>query len=48
VNKVFSSHAVSADGGRPFFRELPKHVRPRLVEVIPAPGVTHLPYEVAR
>jgi dihydrofolate reductase len=35
-------------GGRPFFRELPEHVRLRLVEAIPAPGVTHLHYEVVR
>ncbi|NKE59046.1 dihydrofolate reductase [Lentzea sp. PSKA42] len=35
-------------GGRPFFQELPKHVRLNLVEVVPAPGVTHLRYEVQR
>jgi riboflavin biosynthesis pyrimidine reductase len=35
-------------GGRSFFQEVPKHVRLRLVEVIPAPGVTHLHYEVVR
>ncbi len=35
-------------GGRSFFRELPKHVRLRLLEAIPAPGVTHLHYEVVR
>jgi dihydrofolate reductase len=35
-------------GGRPFFRSLPEHVRLRLVEAIPAPGVTHLHYEVER
>nr|WP_223167561.1 dihydrofolate reductase family protein [Nonomuraea sp. SYSU D8015] len=29
-------------GGRPFFRALPGHVRLRLVEAVPAPGVTHL------
>ena len=33
-------------GGRPFFQTLPEHVRLRLVEAIPAPGVTHLRYEV--
>jgi len=32
--------------GRPFFQELPEHVRLRLVEAVPAPGVTHLHYEV--
>ncbi|YCK36616.1 dihydrofolate reductase family protein [Actinomadura sp. ATCC 39365] len=39
---------VLLGGGRPFFRELPEHVRLRLVEAVPAPGVTHLRYEVAR
>lgn len=34
--------------GRPFFQELPEHVRLRLVEAVPAPGVTHLHYEVER
>ena len=34
--------------GRSFFGELPEHVRLRLVEAIPAPGVTHLHYEVVR
>jgi dihydrofolate reductase len=33
-------------GGRPFFQELPEHVRLRLVEAVPAPGVTHLHYEI--
>jgi riboflavin biosynthesis pyrimidine reductase len=35
-------------GSRPFFQLLPEHVRLRLVEAVPAPGVTHLHYEVAR
>jgi hypothetical protein len=35
-------------GGRPFFRELPAHVQLRLLEAVPAPGVTHLHYEVVR
>jgi dihydrofolate reductase len=35
-------------GGRPFFHALPDHVQLRLVEAVPAPGVTHLHYEVAR
>ncbi|MGP3957091.1 dihydrofolate reductase family protein [Nonomuraea sp. 3N208] len=35
-------------GGRPFFQALPEHVHLRLVEAVPAPGVTHLHYEVAR
>lgn len=39
---------VLLGGGRPFFQELPEHVRLNLVEVVPAPGVTHLRYEVRR
>ncbi|GAA0380979.1 dihydrofolate reductase family protein [Microbispora corallina] len=39
---------VLLGGGRRFFQELPKHVRLRLLEAVPAPGVTHLHYEVAR
>ena len=35
-------------GGRPFFQELPAHVRLRLLEAVPAPGVTHLHYAVER
>jgi dihydrofolate reductase len=35
-------------GGRRFFNELPEHVRLRLLQAIPAPGVTHLHYEVVR
>jgi dihydrofolate reductase len=34
--------------GRPFFQSLTGHVRLRLVEAVPAPGVTHLHYEVVR
>jgi dihydrofolate reductase len=34
--------------GRPYFHDLPEHVRLRLLEAIPAPGVTHLHYEVVR
>jgi dihydrofolate reductase len=34
--------------GRPFFHELPRHIGLRLVEAVPAPGVTHLSYEVVR
>ena len=33
-------------GGRPFCQALPDHVRLRLIEAVPAPGVTHLRYEV--
>jgi dihydrofolate reductase len=39
---------VLLGAGRPFFQALPKHVRLRLVEAVPAPGVTHLHYEVER
>jgi dihydrofolate reductase len=39
---------VLLGGGRPFFQTLPEHVRLRLVEAVPAPGVTHLHYEVQR
>ncbi|MBM7774675.1 dihydrofolate reductase [Actinokineospora baliensis] len=39
---------VLLGGGRPFFQELPEHVRLRLIESIPAPGVTHLHYAVER
>jgi dihydrofolate reductase len=35
-------------GGRPFFQLLREHVRLRLVQAIPAPGVTHLHYEIER
>jgi dihydrofolate reductase len=39
---------VLLGAGRPFFRELPGHVRLHLVEAVPAPGVTHLHYRVER
>ena len=39
---------VLLGGGRPFFQELPDHVRLRLLEVVQAPAVTHLHYEVVR
>jgi dihydrofolate reductase len=39
---------VLLGGGRPYFQELPEHVRLRLLAAIPAPGVTHLHYEVVR
>ncbi|QXJ23017.1 dihydrofolate reductase family protein [Actinomadura graeca] len=35
-------------GGRPFFQTLPEHVQLHRLDVIAAPGVTHLRYEVAR
>ena len=34
--------------GRPFFQALPEHVKLTLVEAVPAPGVTHLHYQIAR
>ena len=34
--------------GRPFFQTLPAHVRLRRIDAVPAPGVTHLHYEVVR
>ena len=39
---------VLLGAGRSFFHELPEHVHLRLLEAIPAPGVTHLHYEVVR
>lgn len=39
---------VLLGGGHSFFQEVPKHVQLRLLEAIPAPGVTHLHYEVVR
>ncbi len=35
-------------GGRSFFGDLPEHVALELLEVVPAPGVTHLKYGVVR
>ncbi|HEY3775216.1 MAG TPA: dihydrofolate reductase family protein [Solirubrobacteraceae bacterium] len=39
---------VLLGSGRRFFQELPAHVQLRLRQAIPAPGVTHLHYEVVR
>ncbi|MFC7384615.1 dihydrofolate reductase family protein [Sphaerisporangium rhizosphaerae] len=39
---------VLLGGGRPFFQALPEHVRLRLIEAVPAPGVTHLHYAIER
>ncbi|MEV6030675.1 dihydrofolate reductase family protein [Nonomuraea sp. NPDC052116] len=39
---------VLLGGGRPFFQSLPEHVHLRLLEAVPAQGVTHLHYEVVR
>ena len=37
---------VLLGAGRPYFQELPAHIRLRLIEAVPAPGVTHLHYAV--
>jgi len=39
---------VLLGAGRPYFQPLPAHIRLRLIEAVPAPGVTHLHYEVER
>jgi dihydrofolate reductase len=39
---------VLLGSGRPFFRALPAHIGLRLIEAVPAPGVTHLHYAVER
>jgi dihydrofolate reductase len=39
---------VLLGAGRSYFHELPEHVHLRLLAAIPAPGVTHLHYEVLR
>ncbi|ALG09620.1 dihydrofolate reductase family protein [Kibdelosporangium phytohabitans] len=39
---------VLVGGGRPYFQQLPGHVRLRLLGATPAPGVTHLHFEVVR
>ena len=45
---VLHQMPVLLGAGRRFFQELPEHVQLRLLEAIPAPGVTHLHYEVVR
>ena len=39
---------VLLGAGRRYFHSLPAHIRLRLLEAVPAPGVTHLHYEVVR
>jgi dihydrofolate reductase len=39
---------VLLGAGHRYFGELPAHVPLRLVQAIPAPGVTHLHYQVVR
>lgn len=51
MSKVISGHAVSVDGyigGRTPDGPHPTAPLFRLLEAIPAPGVTHLHYEVVR
>ena len=48
TNSAVSPQAAGVGSGRPFFQELPEHVRLRLIEAVAAPGVTHLRYEVQR
>ena len=45
---VLNQIPILLGAGRPFFQELPEHVQLRLVQAVPAPGVTHLHYEVVR
>jgi dihydrofolate reductase len=45
---VLNQVPVLLGAGRPYFQELPAHVELRLIEAVPAPGVTHLHYEVHR
>ncbi len=45
---VFHQVPVLLGGGRPFFGELPGLVDLELIEVVPAPGVNHLRYQVVR
>lgn len=45
---VLNQVPVLLGGGRPYFQELPEHIRLRVIDVVPAPGVTHLHYEVQR
>jgi dihydrofolate reductase len=39
---------VLLGSGRPYFQALPEHIPLRLIEAVPAPGVTHLHYGVIR
>lgn len=39
---VLHQVSILLGGGRPFFQSLPEHVQLRLLEAVPAPGVTHL------
>jgi dihydrofolate reductase len=39
---------VLLGAGRRYFQQFPEHVQLRLLAAVPAPGVTHLRYEVVR
>jgi len=39
---------VLLGAGRRFFHELPQHIRLRILQVVAAPDITHLHYEVSR
>ena len=45
---VLNQIPVLLGAGRPYFQELPDHINLRLIQAVPAPGVTHLHYEVQR
>jgi RibD C-terminal domain/Berberine and berberine like len=45
---ILNQVPVLLGAGRSFFHELPEHVHLRMLEAVPAPGVTHLHYEVVR
>jgi dihydrofolate reductase len=45
---VLNQIPVLLGAGRPYFQELPEHIGLRLVQAVPAEGVTHLHYEVTR
>ncbi|KRC66505.1 riboflavin biosynthesis protein [Aeromicrobium sp. Root236] len=45
---VLNQVPILLGAGRLFFQELPAHIQLRLIEAVPAPGVTHLHYEVQR
>jgi dihydrofolate reductase len=39
---------VLLGAGRTYFHSVPEQIQLRLLEAVPAPGVTHLHYEVVR
>jgi hypothetical protein len=39
---------VLLGAGRPYFHSLPEHIQLRLLQAVPASGVTHLHYEGVR